>query len=1277
MSPRWQFAIDVGGTFTDGVAFSPEGEVRTAKVLSSSAVKGKIGSGSQPGQILDAARRGEVEDFYRGYEVVLLDANGVSGERRPVGRFDGAGGAILPDPPFASLAGTTSYELRSPEEAPLLAVRKILGLRLADPIHDLDLRLGTTRGTNTLLERKGPRTAFVTTEGFADVLRIGNQDRPRLFEFAIRKPAPLFEATVEVRERLAADGRILVPLDLENARRRLGELRERGVEALAICLLHSYRDPVHEEALARLARELGFHEVALSSTSAPFIKLVPRGDTAVVDAYLTPVLESYVESIEKRAPRARLRLLTSAGGLAAPSSFRGKDSILSGPAGGVVGAARAAEAVGFRRVIGFDMGGTSTDVCRYDGSFDMEFETEKAGVRVVTPLLAIETVAAGGGSVCDFDGERLTVGPESAGARPGPACYGGGGPLTVTDVNFFLGRVPEERFPFPLDRIAVERRLGELSKRLAEAGHERSLPCIAEGFLEIANARMAAAIRKISVARGYDVREYVLVAFGGAGPQHACAVARELGIREVLVPGLAGVLSAYGAGVADVRKFAERSLLRPHSDGLAAELEPLFRELEEAVRTAVAADGALPEHIEPPRRELEMRYAGQDATLTVDTSVDGVGDWRHRFEDAHRRLFGYVHPGRALEVVSARVECVGKSRDVSDPAQRGSQRRESSSPRRLRSAVFAGQEVPATLVDLESFHLDETVVGAAVVAADYHTVVVEPGWSATRDRQGNLFLTRQEHAPAASRAPGEEAVSREVDPARLEIFHQHFAAIAEEMGLVLRKSALSTNIRERLDFSCAVFDSCGGLVANAPHIPVHLGAMGECVQHVARDIEDLGPGDVVVTNDPFRGGSHLPDVTVVTPVHEAESGDLLLYVASRAHHAEIGGKRPGSMPPDSRCLAEEGVVIRSFRAVKRGKERLGELRRRLEEAPYPSRDPAENMADIEAQIAANRRGVDLLLRLIERAGRETVLSYMGHIQVAARRLMEAQLRKLSAGGFEFVDAMDDGSQIRVDLRLEESKAVLDFTGSARRHPGNLNATPAIVSSAVLYCFRSLMQTDIPLNSGVLAPIELVLPECFLNPAVAEDAAHCAAVAGGNVETSQRIVDVVLGALGVAAASQGTMNNLIFGNERFGYYETIAGGAGAGPRFAGADAVHTHMTNTRITDVEVLESRYPVRLRRFAIRRGSGGEGKYRGGDGVIRELEFLDAVEVSILSQRRTRPPYGLAGGQPGLPGRNLLRRKGESAWDELPPIITFQASPGDVLRIETPGGGGWGERPG
>lgn len=1263
-TPGWRFSVDVGGTFTDCVARTPAQELRTLKVLSSATLKGMVG-GADGGVLQDESLRTARDDFFRGFEVRLLNAGGDVLERVPVTGSRGADASIVTASPLCALARARSWELASPEDAPILCMRILMGLRLDEEIGAVELRLGTTRGTNALLERKGARTAFLSTPGFADILLIGNQDRPCIFDLEIRKPEPLFEVAAEIPGRISATGEVLEPLDLELAAERLGELESEGIEAVSICLLHAAANPEHEEALGELAARFDFREVALSSRSSSAPRMVSRADTALVDAYLGPVIRGYVDSIREAAPSAALRLLTGTGALCSPGAFSGKDSVLSGPAGGVVGAAGVAGQAGCSLAITFDMGGTSTDVSRWDGSYEMEHETVKAGVRIATPLLSIETVAAGGGSICDFDGEKLTVGPHSAGSVPGPACYGAGGPLTITDMNFFLGRIPPGRFPFPLDGDSVRERLESLAESLRKRGYARCLEEIAEGCIEIADHRMAAAIRKISLARGYDVRQYALVAFGGAGAQHACAVAGELGISTVIVPQLAGILSARGASQADVTKIAEQPILELLDQVSSQQIEKTMAALEARARQEVLEDGVGQEGIDVSTRSFDLRYSGQESTIELETSLDRC---REDFEAAHRRLYGFIHPSRQLELVAARARCTAHTRPIGSGDE--GELKTAAGPREKTGRVFfAGRWLDATLLDGSLPPRGESLPGPAVIASKYHTVVVEPGWTATRHACGHLLLKRTAAdlpQPASDRA-------EDPDPVQLEIFHQHFAAIAEEMGVALERSAVSTNVRERLDFSCAIFDSAGGLVANAPHIPVHLGAMGECVRQVARQVSRIAPGDVIVTNDPFLGGSHLPDVTVVTPVFEP-GGELLFYTASRAHHAEIGGMRPGSMPPDSKNLAEEGVLLRCFKVVDGGLPRFAELEEILRSGPWPSRSPAENIADIEAQAAANQAGAGRLEALIAARGRETVLGYMGHIQTAARRLMEAQIEKLENGQKIFEDELDDGTKIVVKLETDRRKVRLDFTGTSGVLDNNFNATPAIVSSAVLYSFRCLMDSDIPLNAGVLEPLEIILPECFLNPPPAAEPADCAAVSAGNVETSQRIVDVILGALGVVAASQGTMNNLLFGNESFGYYETIAGGSGAGPGFDGADGVHTHMTNTRITDPEVLERRYPVRLHRFCLRRDSGGEGKNRGGDGIVREIEFLDEVEVSILSQRRSMGPYGLAGGAAGQPGRNLLRRVGQPDWEELPAVATFSSKAGDVLRIETPGGGGWGD---
>lgn len=1263
----WKFWIDVGGTFTDVVACRPDGTLVTDKLLSSGRLKGRAGPGSAARLLVDERRRGEAPGLYDGYTVAFLDAQGGEAAHAKVARFDGASGRFELDADAAPLKPGADYELFSGEPAPVVAIRRLLGKRLGEAMPGIEVRLGTTRGTNALLERKGAATAWVTTRGFGDLLRIGSQERPELFRLDIRKPEALFREVVELDERIAADGTVLEPLGAERVRAALAPLKAKGIASLAVCLLNSYRNDAHERIVAEVAKDLGFDDAHLSISSAvsPTIKMVSRGDTTVVDAYLTPVVRDYVGSIQRALPGASLRLLTSAGGLVGAEFFTGRDSILSGPAGGVVGFSRAAQAAGFPKAIGFDMGGTSTDVSRFEGQYEYQFETRKAGVRVVAPMLAVETVAAGGGSICAFDGQKLVVGPESAGADPGPACYGRGGPLAVTDLNVYLGKIPAETFPFPLDIAAIERRLSEVAGRVEAATGKRMAPAeLAEGFTRIANANMAAPIKQISIARGYDVREYALVCFGGAGGQHACAIARSLGMPKVLLHPYAGVLSAFGMGMADVKKFGVRSVLAACSDETLLRVRAEFEAMATELRTQLREEGIAEGNIQPPRRMLEMRYAGQSAAILVDEEPGA--DFAACFERRHEALFGHAQYGRAVEVVTARLELAGTLDKV--PALWQEPVARTVKPSLTKKVLFGGSEYAAGLFVREDLRAGDSFDGPAIVVERIGTVVVDPGWRAERTGRGDLVLTdlegRKGHAQGAGGA--------EADPVQLEIFNNHFASIAEQMGVTLQKTSLSTNVKERLDFSCAIFTATGELVANAPHVPVHLGAMGACVQCLLEDVPDLKPGDVLVTNDPFRGGSHLPDVTVVTPVHDAK-GQLLFFTGSRAHHAEMGGKRPGSLVPDATSLADEGVLIRHFKVLDGGASREAGLREILAGAPHPSRAPDENLADIRAQIAANRTGARELQTMLERYGSGVVLAYMNHIRNAAERKMRAALARLPDGERRFEDRMDDGTPIVVTLTKRGETAVLDFAGTGPVNRGNLNANPAIVRSAVLYCLRCLIDEDIPLNGGVLAPVTIRIPEGILNPPAHPDPARCPAVIGGNVETSQRVVDVVLGALGLCAASQGTMNNFAFGDASFGYYETICGGAGAGPGFCGADAVHTHMTNTRLTDPEVLEARYPVRLIRFAIRKGSGGAGKYRGGDGIVREVEFLKSAEAAILSNRRTTAPYGLAGGQPGASGRNLLKRAGEEKAEALPWLAEVQVAPGDTIIIETPGGGGYG----
>lgn len=1225
--------------------------------------KGAAGPASDRNQIVDPARRVDPAGYWVGYRLRLLDQSGASVAETTVARFEQQEGRLhlaqpLPEKPSVG----QPYELASDEDAPIQGVRWLLGLGRDAEIPPVVMRLGTTRGTNALLTRSGAKTALVTTRGFGDILRIGYQNRPKLFELAIRKPEVLFSAVVEIDERIAADGEVLKALDPEAVRVQLAAMQEQGIRSLAVCLLHAYAHPDHEELVGRIARDLGFEEISLSSRVAPLVKIVSRGDTTVVDAYLNPVLRAYVAGLRNAIGPGRLQILTSAGGLVDADRFVGKDSILSGPAGGVIGFSHVAQGAGFQRAIGFDMGGTSTDVARFDGRYQREYETEKAGVRIVAPMMAIETVAAGGGSVCRFDGVKLVVGPESAGADPGPVCYGRGGPLAVTDMNVYQGKILADHFPFPLDRQAIGTRLEALCDEIARATDRLLRPHeLADGFLRVANARMVQAIRTISIAKGADPRQYLLVAFGGAAGQHACAVARELGIRQVLCSPDAGLLSAYGIGMADVVRHRAAGVYQPYSPEALARLEPMFQRLIGDARDEILQEGCSEGQIQT-HRFLDLRYRGQDAYLTIAEPAEG--SYAEGYEAEHRKLYGYAYPGRPLEIVAARIEVVARSGQSLAASARVTSR--AAKPQQIVEAWFDDRPRQTPVLVRESIRPGDRISGPAILCEATSTTVVDPGWDGEVLSGGELLLTDQGAAPA-------DVVALESDPVMLEVFNNQFAGTAEQMGVTLRNTATSVNVKERLDFSCAIFTADGDLVVNAPHIPVHLGAMGETVKQILADNPAMRPGDVFVTNDPYRGGSHLPDVTVVTPVHDAATGRLLFVTASRAHHAEIGGKSPGSMPPFSTNLAEEGVLISNFKLVDAGQPRFDQLREVLISGPYPTRNVHDNLADITAQIAANHQGAQDLLRLVERYSLPVVHAYMGHIQTAAEQKMRTALDRLGAGQYDFVDHLDDGSPIAVTITVGGGEATVDFTGTGPVLPGNLNANWAIVTAALLYCLRCLIDEDIALNQGVLAPIRLVLPECLLNPPRGATPEQCPAVAGGNVETSQRVVDVILGALGLAAASQGTMNNLLFGNEAFGYYETICGGAGATPQAHGANAVHTHMTNTRATDPEVLEQRYPVRLWEFSIRRGSGGAGAHRGGDGVVRRLEFLAPLEVSLLSQRRgPHPPYGLAGGRPGALGHNILRRA-DGSEEILAGITCLAVQPGDSLILQTPGGGGLG----
>jgi len=1142
----------------------------------------------------------------------------------------------------------------SSDLAPIRGIRALLGLGEGDPIPPAEVRMGTTLATNALLERAGCPSVLVANEGLGDLGTIGDQTRPELFALAIEKPPRLPETVVELGARTAADGRLLRPLDPDALRDELRGAQKAGASSVAVSLIHAYLDGALERAAGEIAREVGFEHVSLSHEISNELGLLGRTDTTAANAYLTPLLTQYMARLAEDLGDGRLRMMQSNGGLVDSSGFIGRNAVLSGPAAGAVAAGAVADQLGLAEVIGFDMGGTSTDVSRYAGEVTRVFESEIAGVRIRAPMIELHTVAAGGGSICALEGKRMTVGPRSAGADPGPLCYGKAHAteLALTDVSLFLGRIAADRFPFALEQAPVERALERITESLREIGVERTPTEVADGFLRVAVENMAAAIQKVSVGRGHDVRTHGMVVFGGAGGQYACLVARRLGMRQLVFHPYAGALSAFGMGVANFEWHGERDAGRASLDEAGpADWDGAFSALEETGRRALERDaGEDPEW--RVHRRVALRYRGTETALDVDLSEPAK--MRAAFEMLHRREFGYTRPSHPIEAATLRVavELRGAKPELLT-VQPGT-----GAPERTTVLWSGGALVEAPVYLRENVPLDSEVAGPALILDATGTVVVDAGFVAVRDAQDYLVL--RDTVAARSRVDADA----EVDPVLLEVFNNQFASIAEQMGVVLQRTAMSTNIRDRLDFSCAVFDAEGSLVANAPHIPVHLGAMSESVRAVMEAHPHAKPGDVFVTNDPSAGGSHLPDITVVTPVHD-DAGALRFVVASRGHHADVGGLTPGSMPPFSRRLDEEGVVLRSLRIVSNGTFDEALLRTTLGQGPYPARNPEENIADIQAQIAANEKGTQLLEDLLARYGLDIVDAYMQHIQDNAADLTARAISELRDGELRFEDHLDGGARIAVHITVKGETMEIDFAGTDGAVDDNLNAPHAVTMAAILYVLRLLVGKPIPLNSGCLRPVTVRIPEgSLLSPEPQR------AVAAGNVETSQRIVDVLLGALGLAAASQGTMNNITFGDEHLAYYETLGGGSGATASRPGASGVHTHMTNSKCTDPEVLETRFPIRVSRFSLRSGSGGRGAQPGGDGLIRELEFLAPMRVSVVSERRINAPYGMRGGGPGARGMNLLNGK------PLKHRVTIDVSPGDVLRVETPGGGGWGDAP-
>jgi 5-oxoprolinase (ATP-hydrolysing) len=1197
------------------------------------------------------------------------------------------------------------------QDAAVQGIRDLLGLAPGTPIPAGSIqavKMGTTVATNALLERKGERTLLVITRGFADALRIGYQNRPKLFVRRIDLPTLLYERVIEVDERIGARGDLVRPLDLAAAEADLRAAFADGIRAVAIVLMHGYRFPQHEAALRDLARAIGFSQVSVSHEVSPLMKLVSRGDTTVVDAYLSPILRRYVDQVEASLTGGRaeaavnLQFMQSSGGLTDAHRFQGKDAILSGPAGGIVGAVEVSRLAGFDRIIGFDMGGTSTDVTHWAGEYERAFVTEVAGVRLRAPMMSIHTVAAGGGSICTFDGARFRVGPESAGANPGPASYRRGGPLTVTDCNVMVGKLDPDLFPRvfgrggdePLDAGVARTKFAALAADVsAKTGVARTAEEVAEGFLKIAVENMANAIKHISVQRGYDVTEYTLCCFGGAGGQHACLVADALGMTRVFIHPFAGVLSAYGMGLADVRALRQEAVEATLSQAALDATGIAFARLAATATEEVARQGIAGERIEC-RRTLHVKYDGTDTTLELPLG-DAVASIVTEFERRYRQQYGFLMPGKSLVIEAIAVEAVGRDETAAARAPSFAPRNGALRPLKVNRVYTEGAFHDAKVFDRGDLRPGDAIAGPAVIREQNATTVIEPGWRATLTPLDHVMLERVE---AARRT---HAIGTTADPVLLEVFNNLFMAIAEQMGVTLANTAYSVNIKERLDFSCALFDSEGNLIANAPHMPVHLGSMGESVTTIIdRRSGTMKRGDVFVLNAPYNGGTHLPDVTVIAPVflpspqpsprergegaavgshlpsphggegaRRAGEGHELpeFFVASRGHHADIGGITPGSMPPDSTHVDEEGVLLDNVQLVAEGRFLDAEMRSILGSGRYPSRNIEQNLADLRAQVAACAKGAHELAKMVAHFGLPVVRAYMKHVQDNAEEAVRRVLDVLTDGSFEY--EMDSGARIAVRIAIDSAKreATIDFTGTSAQQPTNFNAPSAVCKAAVMYVFRTLVDDEIPMNAGCLKPLRIVIPEgSMLSPR------YPAAVVAGNVETSQAITDTLYGALGVLAAAQGTMNNFTFGNDTYQYYETIAGGAGAGPDFDGASAVHTHMTNSRLTDPEVLEWRFPVRLETFAVRRGSGGAGRYRGGDGVVRRVRFLEAMTAVVLANRRRVAPFGVAGGEPGATGRNWVERT-DGSRESFGATAKVDMEAGDVFVIETPGGGGFG----
>ncbi len=1261
MTKKWNIWIDTGGTFTDCIAYSPEGEIKRAKVLSSGNVRAQLTEKVSPACFRIRHSWPVEKDIFEGYTFRFLQEDEKSRQPLFIQKTDLQNNLIWlnQEIPFEQ---AVDFELTAFEEAPVLGARMITQTPLKEKLPPMELRLGSTKGTNALLERKGAKVALLITQGFRDLLYIGNQQRPNLFQLDVPEPPILTHTVIEVAERMDAGGQILHALEKNEIERIIEQVRQANVDAIAVSFIHAYKNPEHELLLKQELSHAGFQYISLSHELSPSIKLVPRTQTAVVNAYLTPIIEEYLNNIRKHLSdeeEQSMLVMTSAGGLIHAGQFHAKDSLLSGPAGGVVGASIIARQHQQEHILTFDMGGTSTDTARYDGQYDYEYISNIDRIEMLSPTLSIETVAAGGGSICYFQHGKLQVGPESAGAFPGPACYGAGGPLTITDINLLMGKMDPSSMGIPIDLEASKKAALKLIEEIElETGERYSLQDLTTGLERIANEKMAEAIRRISVSKGFDPTDYALVAFGGAGGQHCCKIAEILHTPKVIVPFDGGLLSAYGIGNARVERMSERQILQPLSN-YQSELPFTVGELASQSIDALMSAGYSTHHVEVLTQFIYLRLEGQENTIEIDWMK--VEDLEQGFQEKYQQLFGYYPEQASIEVESIKVTSGTRQNEVQSFSL--TKNGQKASPQHILKPT-AGKEAAIPAYRWGDLEPGMQVKGPALLLNNHATVYLETDWLATFCPNKDLRLDYQPRQTEQEAKTYKEAVE-------IELFTNRFMAIAEEMGAQLQRTAFSVNVKERLDFSCALLTPDAELLVNAPHIPVHLGSLGICTRLV-RERLPFRPGDVIITNHPKFGGSHLPDITLISGVF-TDDDELIGYVANRAHHAEVGGKRPGSMPPDAQSLAEEGVAFLPMYAVESRQTNWTLLREQLEQSPFPSRAVEANLADINAALASLRSGEQALKKLVRQFGLEKVRHYMGQIKQVSADAIQRILQQHNGAVFSASEKLDDGHKICVKIRVQDGKIQFDFEGTSGPHPYNLNANISIVYSAVIYILRLWCGQNIPLNEGLMEKVDIVLPNSFLHPSFADDPDKCPAVVGGNTEVSQRLVDTLIKALGLAACSQGTMNNLLFGNATFGYYETICGGVGAGPGFDGRSGVHQHMTNTRITDPEEMERKFPVRLHHFGLRENSGGEGKWRGGDGIVREIEFLEDLELTILSQHRVVPPFGMQGGQPGKVGEQYLI-KSDGKKEKLQGVDSRAVKKGEKILVKTPGGGGYGK---